>query len=37
MNKVACPKFGYSALTSENWNYALNTEFVAAVGKGVRT
>ena len=31
-NRVACPKFGHSALNSDLYNYALNAQFVAAVG-----
>ena len=29
--RVACPKFGHRALSSESYNYKLKTEFVAAV------
>ena len=31
-NRVACPKFRHPTLSSELWNYELNTEFVAALG-----
>ena len=30
--RIACPKFGQAALSSEFYDYAFNTEFVAAVG-----
>ena len=33
LNNVACPKFEHPALSSEFLIYALNTEFVAALGK----
>ena len=29
---VACPQLGHPALSSDLLNYAINTEFVAAVG-----
>ena len=32
IERVACPKFGHPALSSEFYNHAPNTEFVAAVG-----
>ena len=32
INRIACLKFGHPALSSEFSNYALNTEFVSAVG-----
>ena len=31
-SRVACPKFGHPALSLQFYNYALNTDFVAAVG-----
>ena len=30
--RLACPKFRYYAPSSEGYNYALKTEFAAAVG-----
>ena len=30
--RLACPKFGHSALSSEYYRYAHITEFVPAVG-----
>ena len=31
--RITCQKFEHPALSSELQNYALNTEFVSAVGK----
>ena len=33
LSSVACSRLEHSALTSELFNYALNTEFEAAIGK----
>ena len=31
LGRVACPKFGHTVLSSESYDYALNTEFVVSV------
>ena len=32
IERVACPNFGNIDLSSEFWNYALNTDFATTVG-----